>query len=700
MQEVIPILFYFCGGIPQDALHGGFHGVVLGLIGKGFAVDKAALFDHTGRAGVALEMPCNQKIQLFHLKQVADDFLYRFRHQAPAPAGFGQDIADLPPPVSGQFGIVLLVVALHAQGAHYAALVFQGKRLVLADEKVQDLPGFLPVFVGQPAGHLAHPVLPGIGVEVVQVAQAPGAQGQPRGVQYHVPQIDRRVHTGPPLLDHLAGGLVDVAAAQGQDQVALMGVLPDPAGGGVQAVHHHGAGDFGGQLLAADGGVVGLTAAQDGGQDGDVRQLEHVGKIIQQHLGAAVCKRLMDGDQPLVAQLFGGGQGGPHLGGVVGVVVHHHGAVALAADLEPAADALELRQGGGALLRGQAHGAADAAHRQGVVDVVVARHRQLDVARNAVAAGVPLLQVELIEAGAVLADVHRLVVAAVPDTEGAHPALDGVHHVHGVAVVGVGKDHELGHEGEPLEGKLQLAHAAVVVQMVVVDVQHHREIGGQLEEGLGKLAGFHHDVVAHARLAVAVDEGQLAADDRAGVAAGQLQGGGDHRSGGGLAVGARHADAALVQAADVAQQDAALDGGDAVAFGGGQLHIIFGDRGRIHHHIRPHDVVGVVAQGHPDAHGPLGLDDAAIQYVAAGDLVALGRQNLDQREHPAAPAADKMELGDMIQQTLVIIAEHTHIGFTSQISRPGRPPSVRPQGPAPARTQCFIVTVYYSIFGR
>jgi len=32
-----------------------------------------------------------------------------------------------------------------------------------------------------------------------------------------------------------------------------------------------------------------------------------------------------------------------------------------------------------------------------------------------------------------------------------------------------------------------------------------------------------------------------------------------------------------------------------------------------------------------------------------------------------------VELGDMIQQMLVIIAEHTHIGFTSQIERPGRP---------------------------
>ena len=47
-----------------------------------------------------------------------------------------------------------------------------------------------------------------------------------------------------------------------------------------------------------------------------------------------------------------------------------------------------------------------------------------------------------------------------------------------------------GQEGKPLEGKLQLAHAAVVVQVIVVDVQHHRQVGGQLQEGLGELAGL------------------------------------------------------------------------------------------------------------------------------------------------------------------------------------------------------------------
>ena len=37
-----------------------------------------------------------------------------------------------------------------------------------------------------------------------------------------------------------------------------------------------------------------LTAAHDRGQHGDIGDLEHIHKVVEQHLGAAVCKRLVD----------------------------------------------------------------------------------------------------------------------------------------------------------------------------------------------------------------------------------------------------------------------------------------------------------------------------------------------------------------------------------------------------------------------
>ena len=379
---------------------------------------------------------------------------------------------------------------------------------------------------------------------------------------------------------HLAG-LVDVAAAEGDDQIALPGVLLDPLGGLLQTVHQNRAGDLSGQFCAGNGGIVGLTAAHDRGQHGDIGDLEHIHKVVEQHLGAAVCKRLVDGDQTLVAHLLGSGQGGAQLGGMMCIIVHDQSTVALAVDLKAAAGALEVQGGIGALLHGQADEAADGAHGKRIVNVVVAGHSQTDMAGDLV----PLLQVELKEAGLVFIHVQCLIIAVVLDAKGAHAAVQRVHDIHGVLVVRIGKDHELGHQGKALEGELQLAHAAVVIQMVVVDVQHNGQVGGQLQEGLGKLAGLDYDIVALAGLAVAVDEGQLAADDGRRVAACQLQRSGDHGSGGGLAVGAGDADALLVQAAHIAQQHAALDGGDAVGGSGIQLHVILGNGGRVHHHV-------------------------------------------------------------------------------------------------------------------
>ena len=70
----------------------------------------------------------------------------------------------------------------------------------------------------------------------------------------------------------------------------------------------------------------------------------------------------MDCDDTIVTQLLGGVQGRADLGGMVGVVVHDHRAVALAVDLKTAACPLEVQGSVGALLHGQAHRAADSTH--------------------------------------------------------------------------------------------------------------------------------------------------------------------------------------------------------------------------------------------------------------------------------------------------------------------------------------------------
>ena len=341
----------------------------------------------------------------------------------------------------------------------------------------------------------------------------------------------------------------------------------------------------------------------------------------------------------------------------MGIIVHDQSAVTLAVNLKAAASALEIQGCIGALLHGQADEAADGAHGKRIVNVVVAGHSQTDMAGDLV----PLLQVELKEAGLVFIHVQCLIIAVVLDAEGAHAAVQRVHDIHGVLVVRIGKDHELGHQGKALEGELQLAHAAVVIQMVVVDVQHNGQVRGQFQEGLGKFTGLNYDIVALASLAVAIDQRKLAADDGRRVAACQLQRSGNHGSGGGFAMGAGDADALLVQAAHITQQNAALDGGDAVGGSGIQFHVIFGNGGRVDHHVGADHIIGAVTQADLDTHLTLVADDAAIQHIAAGDLVAFCSKDLDERIHAAAAAADEVDLFYIVQQVLVVIGVHEHI---------------------------------------
>src|SRR5699024_3723194 len=121
-----------------------------------------------------------------------------------------------------------------------------------------------------------------------------------------------------------------------------------------------------------DAAVVHFAAAHDRQQHTDVGGVEHGGEIVHQLFGAAVGKRLVHGDDAVVAHAAGRVQRGGHLGRVVGVVVDNDRAVALALDLKAAAGALELGRGALGVGGRQAQRAHAAAHGQGVVDIVAA----------------------------------------------------------------------------------------------------------------------------------------------------------------------------------------------------------------------------------------------------------------------------------------------------------------------------------------
>ena len=365
----------------------------------------------------------------------------------------------------------------------------------------------------------------------------------------------------------------------------------------------------------------------------------------------------MHGNDAVIAHLLGRRQRGGQLGGMVGVVIDDDCAVALALDLKAAARAVELLGCANGVLGLEAQRAHAAAHGQRIVNVVVAGHAQLDVGEVLT----EFEDIELKEAGLVLADVDGAETGLLLDAEAQDRTVNGVHDVHRVLVVHV-KDNGAGQQRKLLERQLELAHRAVIFQMVVVNVQDDAHRAGQMQEGLVVLTGFDDNALAAAGLAVAADQGQLAADDRRRVPARQLQHCGDHAGGRRLAVGACHADALGMGTADVAQHDAALNGFDAAGAGSLQLGVIVMDGGAVDHKVRVADVGGVMPDADAHAEGTLGLGVFGFLDVRAGDGIAAAVQDLDQRIGAGAAAADEMDRADAFEQLGVIHTKNHNSG--------------------------------------
>ena len=151
-------------------------------------------------------------------------------------------------------------------------------------------------------------------------------------------------------------------------------------------------------------------------------------------------------------------------------------------------------------------------------------------------------------------------------------------------------------------------------------------------------------------------------------------------------MGARHADAAGVQPAHIAQENAALQHGNATGIRFPQLGVVLVNGGGIHDHIRTQHVFGVVPHEHLDAHGTLRVDDAALVHITSGDGIAPGMQDLHQRIHTAAADADEMEALYAVQQVGIKAAQEVHYGpplLSMMVSR-----KKGPGGPSGSRRTC------------
>ena len=104
-----------------------------------------------------------------------------------------------------------------------------------------------------------------------------------------------------------------------------------------------------------------------------------------------------------------------------------------------------------------------------------------------------------------------------------------------------------GQKGKKLaEGALNMLDVLVIIQVIRIDIQHHRHRGVHFQKAAVKFTGFRHEHILFPNAGAAAQRVQPAADMHGGVQPAFQQRLGDHGGGGGFAVRAANADRLLV----------------------------------------------------------------------------------------------------------------------------------------------------------
>jgi len=403
---------------------------------------------------------------------------------------------------------------------------------------------------------------------------------------------------------------------------------------GFHALHHH---------LGLDVAGILFTRGVDIGHKGDIRRLGAGEVVVKQALDAAEGVRLHDGPHAVVRLTDGDGDGIAHLGGVMAVVVIELYALDFAGQLKPSVRALEFAQGIARGLHIALESMRAAERRQRVHHLEFSRHLQRHVADDFAA------ESEIKRAVTILVEgkIGGPVVALVAQTEAERGAAERLKQLHDAAVVAVADGDAMRRQQreELAEGFLNMIDIAVKIQMIRVDVQHHRDRGTHVQEAGIELAGLGQEHAALADTGAAADEIKIAADVDGGIHFTLHQHLRKHGGGGGLAMRAAHADGGIEALHQLTQQRCTLDIGQSEAGNLKPLRIIRQDGYRIHHQIRTVNVFREMADGDGNMQIiPQMLCGIRFQPVRAGDDIALLLKHLRQAAHAAAADADHMDM--------------------------------------------------------
>lgn len=445
------------------------------------------------------------------------------------------------------------------------------------------------------------------------------------------------------LEDHVRAH-IDVAAAEGDDEVVLLRVLDDVFGDVLKGVDTHAALDLCAEIGIVDVVGVGLADRQDLRDDRHIGDTQRLGEVIEQESGTGEGVRLEYRPDLSKAHFHRGAQGRGQLCGMMREVVGYGDAARRAEYLKASVNACKFAEILRDLLSGRAEVMRGGSRGEGVVDIVSAGHHQIDLTQLFAL----VHEVKGLVRALDISEVRGIVIVGLSETEGDRRDGHVLDHVEDILIVAVVDDQARGQVTELVEALFDVVERFEIIQMIRVNVGDDGDERIQLEEGVDIFARLADDDVAVTDVAVAAEEGQLAADDRGRVKARADQKLAEHGGGRGLAVSARDRDRAVVSAGDDTQHDRSLDGGDILLLSRDKLGIVFFDSGGVDDQLRALDVLRLVSHEYGDAVAADTVERFAFVSVGACQLIALAVQDLRQWAHARAADADKVDAFDII----------------------------------------------------
>ena len=183
--------------------------------------------------------------------------------------------------------------------------------------------------------------------------------------------------------------------------------------------------------------------------------------------------------------------------------------------------------------------------------------------------------------------------------------------------------------------------ALIGVQVVPIDIGHHRDDRLQQQERSIGLVGLGHQVASLAQSGIGAKSVDQPADDKGRIHPGAGQQAGDQRGGGGLAVRAGYRDAGP-EAHQFAEHFGTRHHRYATRACRQQLRIVRGDRAGAHHHVGMFDQCRIVADRNAYADLAQMIEHHRVVEIRSADIEAQIGQHFGDTAHPGAADAYEM----------------------------------------------------------